>query len=214
MIEHVSSCKREHPKGKYLIKGKSSCYICFVVVVLLLYVFFDCECKSLDTLGENRKTTDKQTEKLWEKQKYMISSPGPDREEIYLRFRLGNNVFLLFLLFVCSLCFCLLRFQRLFVVCLFLVELVRLYIQTLKKPRQKQKENNKINTKQKQKTFEKNKQEIQLIRLDDIYSRSSGELEYVLYVCACCCLFYRRFVVVFLLLLFLPSCCWAFACIS
>ena len=31
-----------------------------------------------------------------QKQTYRISSPGPDRENIFLRFRLGNNVFMFF----------------------------------------------------------------------------------------------------------------------
>ena len=53
MIEHVSSCRREHPQGKYLIKG-NPVVIYVLMFVLLLYVFcFDCKCKSLNRLGEN-----------------------------------------------------------------------------------------------------------------------------------------------------------------
>ena len=63
----------------------SSLYVCFNVVIC---VFFDCKCKSLNKLGENIKqnrkkqkhnrTTQRKTQK--QKQKYRISSPRPNRK--------------------------------------------------------------------------------------------------------------------------------------
>ena len=62
MTEHVSSCKREHPQGKYLIKG-NPVVIYVLMVVMFVYVFFDCKCKSLNRLRENVKTNNKKTKK-------------------------------------------------------------------------------------------------------------------------------------------------------
>ena len=59
MVEHVSSCKREHPQGKYLIKGNPVVihmyiyiYMCWWLFCLYM-CFFDCKCKSLTRLREN-----------------------------------------------------------------------------------------------------------------------------------------------------------------
>ena len=78
------------------------------VSVMFLYVLFDCKCKILTSLGENtthkHKETDNKQKQLEYKQNkqhtYRISSPRPDREQISLRFRLGD--FCLFsVVFVC-----------------------------------------------------------------------------------------------------------------
>ena len=85
-----------------------------------------------------------------------------------------------------------------------LLELFRLYMQKLKKTRQQQ-QHNKPSRKKKYSSSSRN--------LKDIYSRSSGGLEDVLYLCCCLC-FSRKCFVVLLCLLFLPSLFGAFACTS
>ena len=57
MIEHVSSCRREHPQGKYLVKGNPA-VIHVLMFVMISYVFFcDCKCKDLNRLGANIQKT-------------------------------------------------------------------------------------------------------------------------------------------------------------
>ena len=80
------------PAGRFLF------FLCLFVVLRVVLLcccfymcFFDCKCKSLKRLGENRKRKKKHKEtktkhknlkknRLNNKQKYRISSPRPDRE--------------------------------------------------------------------------------------------------------------------------------------
>ena len=57
MIEHVSSCRREHPQGKYLINGNP-----VVICVLLLYLFLH-EWSRYDMIYLNLSKTNREKQK-------------------------------------------------------------------------------------------------------------------------------------------------------
>ena len=79
--------------------------------MFVLYIcVFDCTCKSLDRLGEqtNNLTNNNNTEKLRDEHTTNRNTGYPAQDPTankYIRFRLGNNVFLMFLLYVFFLLF-------------------------------------------------------------------------------------------------------------